>query len=63
MDLAFADQASLVHHMLSVHNEKMNVNLGFKYDSSDEEEKLPEDYYQRQAWKQKQREIERAAEN
>ena len=47
IDLAFTDEAHLASHMLSVHNERMNINLGFKYESSDEESKLPEDYYQR----------------
>ena len=46
LDLAFTDQAHLASHMMSVHNEKIDVRLGITYESSDDEEsKLPEDYY------------------
>lgn len=38
IDLAFTDEAHLASHMYSVHGEKMNVVVGFKHDSSDEEE-------------------------
>ena len=50
-DLAFPDNAQLAHHCLSVHGEKMTVQLDFKY-SDDEEDDMPDDYDQRQRYYQ-----------
>lgn len=46
-DLAFPDNAQLASHCLSVHGEKITVQLDFKY-SDDEEDDIPNDYEQRQ---------------
>ena len=50
-DLVFTDQTLLASHMMTVHGEQIKIQLAFKH-SDDESDELPEDYHQRQKWKQ-----------
>lgn len=53
-DLAFTDQAQMAHHYAAIHGERIQINLAFRHESSDDEaDELPDDYYQRKEYKRK----------